>query len=388
MKVSVIIVNYNVKYYLEQCLYTVIKATNGMEREIFVFDNHSSDGSVEYLRLLYPIVNFISSNHNLGFAKGNNAAIRQSSGEYVLLLNPDTFVGENVIREAVEFMDTHPDAGGVGVKMHSADGSFAPESRRGLPTVTTSFLKMIGKTRRYYLSHLDKNEVCEIDVISGAFCMIRRTVLDKIGLLDTSYFMYGEDIDISYRIKKAGFKNYYLPLNILHYKGESTHKTSFRYVHVFYKAMLIFFRRYYGHLSFLFTTPIKIAIFCKAVMAYIYLQCGGLRKQLGLLDVVNEDAEYLFIGSETMTQFCMKKAREKGLHANFVVGNDCTLPDGHHQLDDKIDLGVKTFVVYDTSSYSYEHILRIMAKNPDSHLRLGTYSNKNDIILTEEDVFL
>lgn len=388
MKLSVIIVNYNVKYYLEQCLYSVIKATNGIEREIFVFDNHSSDGSVEYLSMLYPIVNFISSNHNLGFAKGNNAAIRQSTGEYVLLLNPDTFVGEDVIRKVLKFMDAHPEAGGCGVKMHSADGQFAPESRRGLPTVTTSFLKMIGKTRRYYLSYLDINKECEIDVISGAFCMIRRSVLDKIGLLDTTYFMYGEDIDLSYRIKKAGYKNYYLPLNILHYKGESTHKTSFRYVHVFYKAMLIFFRRYYGHLSFLFTLPIKIAIFCKAVMAYIYLQCGGLRKQLGLLDMVHEDTEYLFIGSKAMTDCCMKKARSKGLRANFVVGNDCSFPNGHHQFSEKIDTSITTYVVYDTSSYSYAKILNIMSYAPNSKIRLGTYSNKNDIILTGEDVFI
>lgn len=386
VKISVVIVNYNVKYYLEQCLFSVMKATNGMEREIFVFDNNSSDGSVEYLKLRYPIVTFISSIHNLGFAKGNNAAIRQSTGEYVLLLNPDTFVGENVIRDALKFMDEHPDAGSCGVMMHSTDGSFAPESRRGLPTITTSFLKMIGRTDRYYMSNLPKDEPAQIDVVSGAFCLVRREAFNKVGLLDAEYFMYGEDIDLSYRIHKGGYNNYYLPLKILHYKGESTQKTSFRYVHVFYKAMLIFFRKYYGHMSFIVTIPIKLAILFKAAMAYIYLQCGRLKKQLGLLDMGREDNEYLFIGSKAMTEFCMAKALEKGLSATSVVGDDCTLPHGHHELSGLITPNVKTYVVYDTGSYSYSHILDIMTQNPDSKIRLGTYSNKSDLIITEDTV--
>ncbi|MDO5447205.1 MAG: glycosyltransferase family 2 protein [Prevotellaceae bacterium] len=383
-KISVVIVNYNVKYFLEQCLFTVMKATNGMDREIFVFDNNSSDGSVEYLKMRYPIVTFISSMHNLGFAKGNNVAIRQSKGEYVLLLNPDTFIGENVIADTIAFMDEHPDAGACGVMMHAADGSFAPESRRGLPTIMTSFLKMIGKTQRYYMSYLPKDEVAKIDVVSGAYCMLRRETLDKVGLLDTEYFMYGEDIDLSYRVTKGGYNNYYLPLKILHYKGESTKKTSFRYVHVFYKAMLIFFRKYYGHLSFIVTIPIKLAIFFKAIVAYIYLQCGRLKKQLGLLDMVREDSEYLFIGSDDMTEECMKIARKRGLAAKAVVGNDCTMPDGHHALMDLIDSKVETFVVYDTGSYSYRHILDIISKSPNEKIRLGTFSLKTGMIITEK----
>lgn len=385
-KISVIIVNYNVKYYLEQCLYTVMKATNGMKREIFVFDNNSSDGSVEYLKLRYPLVTFISSIHNVGFARGNNTAIRQSTGEYVLLLNPDTFIGENVISNAIDFLDAHPDAGSCGVMMHSADGKFAPESRRGLPTIMTSFLKMIGKTERYYMSYLPKDEPSQIDVVSGAFFMARREALDKVGLLDTEYFMYGEDIDLSYRIRKGGYNNYYLPLKILHYKGESTQKTSFRYVHVFYKAMLIFFRKYYGHLSFIVTIPVQLAILFKAMIAYVYLQCRGLKKQLGLLDMVREESEYLFIGSDEMTETCINKAKEKGLRAKAVVGNDCTMPNGHHELSDIIDPSIKTFVVYDTGSYSYRHILDIMTKSPSDKIRLGTYSNKTELIITEEHV--
>ncbi len=387
MKLSVIIVNYNVKYYLEQCLYTVMKATHGIKCEIIVFDNHSSDGSIEYLKNRYPIVKFICSYHNVGFAKGNNAAIRQSTGEYILLLNPDTFVGEDVLKNAIEFMDSNPKVGGVGVRMRTSNGQMAPESRRAIPTIITSFLKMIGKDKRYYMRHLPIDKPCRIEVISGAFCMLRRKALEEIGLLDPSYFMYGEDIDLSYRLIKKGYENWYLPLDILHYKGESTQKTSFRYVHVFYKAMLIFFRKYYGHLSFIFTLPISLSIFFKAILAFISIQCGHVRKQLGLLPIIREEAEYIFIGSKRMIDTCSHIAASHGLHYGYIEGNDCTLPRGHHEHPELINQGTRTYVIYDTSSYSYSHILKIMKENPEQKVLLGTYSNKSDIILTQEDIF-
>lgn len=218
---------------------------------MFVVDNHSRDGSVDYLTDRFPSVNIISSNHNLGFARANNIAIRQCSGDYVLLLNPDTIVGENALDEVVAFMDAHPKAGGVGVCMLKVDGTPAMESRRGFPTPLTAFYKMSGlcarfpKSRRfghYYMGYLPWSSAERIEVISGAFCMVRHEALDKIGLLDEDFFMYGEDIDLSYRLLKGGYENWYVPARILHYKGESTHKSSFAYVHVFYDAMFIFFR--------------------------------------------------------------------------------------------------------------------------------------------------
>ena len=154
MKLSIIIVNYNVKYYVEQCLTSIERALDGIEGEVFVVDNHSHDGSVEYLKQRFPWVTFIESNHNLGFARANNLAIRQSVGQYVLLLNPDTFVAEQVLCESVSFMDEHPNVGGVGVRMHNSDGTLAMESRRGLPTPVVSLLKMLGRADRYYMTHL------------------------------------------------------------------------------------------------------------------------------------------------------------------------------------------------------------------------------------------
>ena len=271
MKLSVVIVSYNVRLLLEACLQSVEKALKGIDGEIFVVDNHSSDDSVTYLEPRFPDVHFIANKENLGFARANNQAIRQSQAEYVLLLNPDTVVYENTLRDSLAFMDAHPEAGGVGVRMLTRDGDPAPESRRAVPTPWIAFLKMIGFSSKYYMSHLPWDQPGQIEVISGAYCMLRHKALDQIGLLDEDFFMYGEDIDLSYRLLKGGWQNWYLPLDIIHYKGESTQKSSFRYVHVFYQAMLIFFRKHYGNLSFLLSLPIQAAIYFRAFMALMYM---------------------------------------------------------------------------------------------------------------------
>ena len=278
MKLSVVIVSYNVKYHLEQCIRSVIKASDELEADIWVVDNASSDGSVEYLQAIFPDVHFISNTENVGFSRANNQAIRISEGEYVLLLNPDTIVAEDTLKGCVDFLDTHPTVGATGVRMLNADGTFAPESRRGLPTPFTSFCKMTGlsslfpKSRtfgKYYMKYLDPDEANPIEVISGAFNMLRRSALDKIGLLDEDFFMYGEDIDLSYRMLLGGWQNYYLPYYILHYKGESTAKTSFRYVHVFYNAMLIFFNKHFGKKYLFLGYLIRLAVIIRAMMDMI-----------------------------------------------------------------------------------------------------------------------
>lgn len=233
MKLSVVIVNYNVKNYVEQCLLSLHKALEGIEAEVLLVDNHSVDGSVEYLREHFDWVRIVASRHNLGFARANNLAIRMSHGEYVLLLNPDTIVAEPTLREALVWMDGHADTGSLGVRMLNASGESARESRRGVPTPMVAFWKMIGLCERmpahhrfghYYMGYLGWNTPAAIEVVSGAFCMLRREALDKVGLLDEDFFMYGEDIDLSYRIVKAGYSNYYIPSPIIHYKGESTQK--------------------------------------------------------------------------------------------------------------------------------------------------------------------
>lgn len=275
MKLSVVIVSYNVKYHLEQCIRSVKKASEGLETDIWVVDNASTDGSVEYLQACFPDIHFISNTENVGFSRANNQAIRQSCGEYVLMLNPDTIVAEDTLKGCIDFLDAHPEVGATGVRMLTADGTFAPESRRGLPTPFTSFCKMTGlasmfpKSRvfgKYYMRYLNEEEANPIEVISGAFNMLRRKALDVIGLLDEDFFMYGEDIDLSYRMLMGGWQNYYLPYYILHYKGESTEKSSFRYVHVFYNAMLIFFNKHFGKKYLFIALLVRLAVIVRAII--------------------------------------------------------------------------------------------------------------------------
>ena len=255
MKLSVIIVNYNVRAYLEQCLRTTLKALEGIQGEVFVVDNLSTDGSVEMVRGKFPQVRLIANSENVGFSRANNQAIRESKAEYVVLLNPDTVVGEDVFYKVLAFMDAHPKAGGLGVKMIDGTGTFLPESKRGLPTPAVAFYKIIGLTRlfprskvfgRYHLGHLKENEAARIEILSGACMFLRKETLDKVGLLDESFFMYGEDIDLSYRITLGGYENWYFPdARIIHYKGESTKKSSVNYVFVFYNAMAIFAQKHF-----------------------------------------------------------------------------------------------------------------------------------------------
>ena len=278
MKLSVVIVNYNVKHFLEQCLNSLEQAAAGIDYEIIVVDNASTDGSTEYITARFPKVKWMACRENNGFSKGNNIAIAQSKGEYILMLNPDTIVTKEAIEGCIEFMDKNADAGACGAYMLRTNGTFAPESRRALPTPFVAFCKMSGLSKlfpksrtfgRYYMQYLDKNEVNQIEIISGAYMMLRHKTIKKTGALDEDFFMYGEDIDLSYRILKSGYKNYFLPLRILHYKGESTNKSTYRYVHTFYRAMQLFFKKHYSHYSLLVSLPINIAIWSRAMLAYI-----------------------------------------------------------------------------------------------------------------------
>lgn len=280
MQLSVIIVNYNVRHFLRQALESVFNSRADFEFEVFVVDNHSVDGSVEMVQRDFPQVKLIANKENTGFSKANNQAIRQSSGKYVLLLNPDTIVNEDTFEKIVGFMEGHPDAGGLGVKMMDGQGHFLPESKRGFPTPFVAFCKMSGLSRlfpksarfnRYHMGHLDRNQISEVDVLSGACMLLRKSVLDEVGLLDEDYFMYGEDIDLSYRIKKAGYKNYYFPeTEIIHFKGESTRKGSFNYVRMFYNAMIIFTRKHlHGPGAEYQAALLRTAIYGRAAVALV-----------------------------------------------------------------------------------------------------------------------
>ncbi len=300
MKLSVIIVNYNVRFFLDQCLRSVFKSLKNISSEVFVVDNNSLDGSVSMIRKNFPDVNLIRNNENIGFSRANNQAIKKATGEYILLLNPDTMVEEFTFEKCIRFMDEHKDAGALGVRLIDGKGRFLPESKRSLPTPGVAFSKIFGLTwlfsksklfGKYHLGYLNPEETHKVDVLPGAFMFLRMSALDKTGLLDEDFFMYGEDIDLSYRLKKAGFSNYYYPgTTIIHYKGESTRKSSINYVVQFYKAMIIFAKKHFSigskHIFLLF---INLAIYFRASLSILKRALNTL-----LLPVI--DALLIFSG--------------------------------------------------------------------------------------------
>lgn len=254
MKLSIIIVNYNFCTLLRQSLHSIMRACNGIEHEIFVIDNASADKSVEMLQSEFPQVQLIANEQNLGFSKANNQALKIAKGEFVLLINPDTISKKDTLQKTISFMESHPIAGGLSVRMISPQGAFLPESKHGLTKPWSTFFKLTGLYRffpksrlynRYHKDWIEEFETAEVDVLNGTFMMLRNSVLNKVGLLDERFFMYGDDVDLSYRIRAAGFKNYYFPKTyIIHFKGQSVRKFSWRFVKNYYGAMFIFAAKY------------------------------------------------------------------------------------------------------------------------------------------------
>jgi GT2 family glycosyltransferase len=250
MEVSVIIVSYNVREYLRQCLISVLESAESVECEIFVVDNNSTDGSADMVRNEFPGVKIIANKENSGFSSANNQAIKKSNGKYILLLNPDTIIEADTISKCIGFMNDHSDAGILGVKMVNREGRFLPESKRAFPEPLTAFFKVFGLSfifprshffNRYYLTNIGTDETAPAEAISGAFMFIRMEALIKAGLLDEDFFMYGEDIDLSYRISRKGYTNYYFPeVCIIHFKGMSTPVNKYTDIKYFYDAMRIY----------------------------------------------------------------------------------------------------------------------------------------------------
>lgn len=289
MQLSIIIVNYNVKYFLEQCLFSVLKACRNIQAEVIVVDNSSTDGSRQLLEQKFPSVYFTWNTNNTGFSKANNQALQNAKGEYILFLNPDTIVPEDCFEKCITFLKATPEAGALGIKMIDGSGVFLKESKRAFPGPLTSVFKLSGLSKifphsrtfaRYHLGHLSENETHEVDVLAGAFMFIPKKVLSEVGSFDETFFMYGEDVDLSYRIQKAGYKNYYFAEStIIHFKGESTKKGSLNYVRLFYSAMSLFVKKHYsGTKAGVFNFLIQSGIFLRASLAFT----GKLLQKIGL----------------------------------------------------------------------------------------------------------
>jgi len=306
---SVIIVNYNVREFLQHALMSVQKAMKGLRGEIIVVDNASDDGSVEMVRRRFPSVRLIASDVNLGFAKANNLAIRTSAGKYLLLLNPDTVVQEDTFTTLLKFFDENADVGLAGCKILNPDGSFQLSCRRSFPTPWVAFTKISGlsslfpKSRlfgRYNLTYLSEDESYEIDAVSGSFMMLRREVIEQVGGLDEEYFMYGEDLDWCYRIQQAGWKIYYVPTTkIIHYKGESTRRSGIDEIKTFYEAMHLFVKKHIGR-SWISTLILRAAISLSSRLAMMREYLRPL--SIGLVDMLIIDlclilAELIWLGT-------------------------------------------------------------------------------------------
>ncbi|GGB10943.1 hypothetical protein GCM10011511_38150 [Puia dinghuensis] len=291
MTLSVIIVNFRVKYFLELCLHSVEKAVRSLEAEIIVVDNHSGDDSLDYLRPRFPAVRFIANKENLGFGRACNQALAQANGEYILFLNPDTILPEDFALHCLSFLVAIPRIGGLGVRMVDGSGHFLKESRRGFPTPWVGFCRLTGLSAlfprsrffsTYYLGHLPANAPHPAPVLSGACLWVSRAILDKVGGFDEQFFLYAEDIDLSYRIENAGYRNFYYPgTTIVHFKGESTLK-DIRYVRQFYRAMRQFRRKHFNKgLPAFLDLGVQAAIQVRAGVAAVMGGFGGGAKAPG-----------------------------------------------------------------------------------------------------------
>jgi GT2 family glycosyltransferase len=398
MNLSIIIVNYNVKYFLEQCLCSVIKAASGIQHEIIIVDNASSDGSREYLEKKFLNIRFTWNETNRGFAKANNQALQMACGEFILFLNPDTILPEDCFQKCVQYLSNHTEAGALGVCMYDGSGKFLKESKRGFPTPLAAFFKLTGLSTlfpksayfsRYHMGHLPPALNHETDVLAGAFMMVRKKVLDITGGFDESFFMYGEDIDLSYRIQKAGYKNlYFAECPILHFKGESTRSGTLNYVRLFYGAMAIFARKHYGSMSAgIFSFSIHLAIWIRAFFSatghFLHYLLKGFNRLLPARRNISKDPIIVANpeGFERVKSILQQNNQLKNtpqriattVNQNNTIGSLDELP----QLVKK--LGIHE-IIFCENGLSFKEIIRFYESLP-KNLRLRISANKSESIV-------
>jgi len=405
MKLSIIIVNYKVKYFVEQCLRSVQKALAGIDGEVWVVDNASGDDSLEYLQKTFgqkgqtfsrqgkeqalcphgltktfqsadlPI-HFIKNEENVGFGRANNMAIEMAQGEYVLLLNPDTILTEHTLTDCLAFADAHPEMGAMGGRLLSDSGRFAAESLRGLPTPWASLCKVSGLARLfpnspkfggYYLSYLPKDKPQEIAIVSGAFLLTRKSVLDQVGTFDERFFMYCEDTDLDCRIVEAGFTNYYYPTPLLHYKGESARQISLQRIRVFYGAIYRYFRKHNADRGLFATAAISVAIWGLAGLAYIKRGVQVLKNKLFRKKV--DTNRFLYFGSPSPALDAL--AKQHGLR----IERADEAPSADHFCH-----------VYNTADFTYADILERLEKSDHKHY-LGVFHPESGVLITGGDVY-
>jgi GT2 family glycosyltransferase len=355
---------------LEQCLCSVTKACANIDAEVLVLDNNSSDGSKDFFAGKFPRVHFIWHDENIGFAKANNLALKQCSGEYVLFLNPDTILPEDCLEKSLLFLKAQTTQGALGVRMIDGAGNFLKESKRGFPSPGTSLFKLAGLAKmfphsktfaRYYLGNLEQHQTHEVDVLSGAFMLITKKVLEIVGGFDEAFFMYGEDIDLSYRIQKASYANYYFAEStIIHFKGESTKKGSLNYVRVFHRAMLLFVKKHYKKTR-LFSILMQIGIGCNAVLSGI----GSIFKKIVSFPKRKKVNQALIVANETEFNSLLLLMQKAGL-VKTIVGRVSNESSELNNLKEILKKRAASEIVFCTDSISFKTMIDTIQQMPNA----------------------
>lgn len=351
MKLSIIILNYNVRYFLELCLKSVQKAVATIDAEIIVVDNNSGDSSCEMVRQLFPEVILIENKVNYGFSKGNNIGVAKAKGDFICVLNPDTVVAEDTFTKLLEFSSGKEKLGIVGCKLINGAGEFLPESKRNVPYVKVALLKFLGNPKLYYASHLNKNSIDEVEVLVGAFMFLKRELFDTVAGFDEDYFMYGEDIDLSYRVLKLGYKNYYYgETTVIHFKGESTLRDK-DYVKRFFGAMQIFYKKHFEK-NIVFDMLVRLGI----RLAYITRRMPVKEKK--------KISRYVFISNK------MNENLRQVLNKTIVLSQNL------ESIENKDE------IIFDANILSYKNIIGFMEdKKKDKYLTYKILPNKSGFII-------
>ncbi len=381
-ELSIVIVSYNVRYFLEQCLYSVEKAAKAcaIPVEIIVVDNQSADDSVGYLQPKFPTVQFISNKENTGYARANNQGWRLAKGNIILFLNPDTIIGEESLQQSIELLKQYDNVGAVGVRMVDGGGMYLPESKRGIPTPAAAFYKLSGlihlfprseKIAQYYMGHLNNQSNYEVFVLAGAYLMVRKKILEETGGFDEQFFMYGEDVDLSYRIQKAGYKNVFIgKTSIVHFKGESTRK-DIRYLKLFYHAMRLFAKKHFAHQGWWLPLLIDITIACRMGLYYLsnllYFKINGRKRSRPVKTMVVAASGEAIQATEIFDNYPGVKRNIRIAATNIDIGEIATY--------DKFNE-----IVFVAGDNSYQHIIQQIELHPKEALYWFTARGSNCMV--------
>ena len=386
--VSIIIVSYNVRHFLEQCLRSVYASRGQLELEIFVVDNASSDNTLGFLREQFPRaehpeLHLVNNVRNVGFGRANNQALAHAKGRYILFLNPDTVLTEHTLTDCVTFADSHADMGALGVMQLHSNGEFALESRHGIPTPWRAFCQMSGLSSLfpatktfdgYHMRFFNNAAAAPIEIASGAFMLIPRDALEEIGGFDERFFMYCEDVDLCYRLLQSGRQNYYLPTPILHYKGASTRRGSFRYVHTFYSAMLIFFNKHYAKSARLMSPLIRLGIYLRGLISYAGKKLLALRHFL---------APRLGTRAERQVYFGRHTSEVKALAETLGFDIVCYATDSHDFKTNENAYAIPpdcVHVIFDLGCFSRDEVLEWFRCSDHRH-HIGMYSPESRTLI-------